>query len=225
MVYLARGDLKGAQAVLRAVPKEVEATTLAAYMGYYWDLYWVLEEPQQSLLLRLGPNAFEDNRASWALVLTQTYALRGDTIRGRAYADSARLALEDQLLSTPKDAQLRVLRGLALAYLGHSTEAVREGERGLALAPISQDWFVGSYVQHQLVRIYLLADLPEKALDHLEPLVRGPYYLSPGWLRIDPTFDPIRDNPRFQKLVSGSWHSRSHCRLSGVSQNLPLSYG
>jgi hypothetical protein len=30
-----------------------------------------------------------------------------------------------------------------------------------------------------------------------------PYYLSPGWLRIDPAFDPVRKHPRFQQLVSG----------------------
>ena len=34
----------------------------------------------------------------------------------------------------------------------------------------------------------------------LEPLLRMPYYLSPAWLRIDPTFDPVRNQPRFKKL-------------------------
>ena len=45
---------------------------------------------------------------------------------------------------------------------------------------------------------------PEKALDQLEPLLRVPYYLSPGYLRIDPTFDSVRKNPRFRKLVEGT---------------------
>jgi len=54
-----------------------------------------------------------------------------------------------------------------------------------------------------LVRIYLLVGEPEKALDRLEPLLKIPYYLSPGWLRIDPTFAPLMGNPRFEKLVAG----------------------
>jgi hypothetical protein len=61
----------------------------------------------------------------------------------------------------------------------------------------------GAYIQHQLVRIYLLVGEPEKALDQLEPLLKMPYYLSPGWLRIDPTFAPLKGNPRFEKLVAG----------------------
>jgi hypothetical protein len=45
---------------------------------------------------------------------------------------------------------------------------------------------------------------PEKALDQLEPLLKIPYYLSLGWLAIDPDFDPLRRNPRFQKLVASA---------------------
>jgi eukaryotic-like serine/threonine-protein kinase len=202
MAYLGQGDLAGARAVIRAAPQEIEPTALVAYMGYYWDLYWVLDRAQQALLLQLAPGAFDNNRSSWGLVLAQTYALRADQVRARAYADSARLALEDQLRAAPQDAQLHVLYGLTLAYLGRKAEAVREGERGVALQPVSKDAFGGAYFQNQLVRIYLLVGEPEKALDQLEPLLKIPYHLSPGWLRIDPTFEPLRDNPRFERLLA-----------------------
>jgi hypothetical protein len=90
-----------------------------------------------------------------------------------------------------------------LAYLGRKTEAVEEGERAVSLWPISRDAFQGAYIQHQLVRIHLAVGEPEKALDQLEPLLRMPYFLSPGWLRIDPTFTPLKGNPRFERLAAG----------------------
>ena len=70
--------------------------------------------------------------------------------------------------------------------------------------PISKDAATGSYDQHQLVRIYLMVGEPEKALDQLEPLLKIPYSLSPGWLRIDPAFATLKGNPRFERLLKGS---------------------
>ena len=119
----------------------------------------------------------------------------------RIYADSARLGLEQTLAETPDDPQRRIFRGLALAYMGRKAEAIREGERGLALQHPSGDGYTGPYLEHQIARIYILAGEQGKALDRLESLLRMPYYLSPGWLRIDPMFDALRNHPRFKKLV------------------------
>ena len=121
--------------------------------------------------------------------------------RAAAYGDSARIALEQQLTASPEDAQRLVLLGVALAYTGRKAEAVQRGLKGVELVPPSEDTQSGTYLQHQLVRIYILTGDADKALDTLEPLLKMPYYLSPGWLRIDPTFDPIRKHPRFQRLV------------------------
>ena len=142
-------------------------------------------------------------RGVWGIVLAQTYALRGNRAKARVYADSARLAMEQQLQVTPQDAERHVFLGLALAYMGRKAEATREGERAVGLMPISRSAYEGPYVQHQLARIYLLVGESEKALDYLEPLLKIPYILSPGWLRIDPTFAPLRGNPRFERLVNG----------------------
>jgi serine/threonine-protein kinase len=205
MVALAQGDLAGARTVIRAAPKEVDPTALVAFVANYSDLAWVLDEEQQRLLLRLAPSAFDvdGSRAAWGLVLAQTYSLHGDTLKARAYADSARIAYEQELPAAPQVGQQHVLLGLALAYLGRKEDAIREGQRGVSLLPLANDALHGAYLQHQLARIYLIVGDHERALDTLEPLLRVPYYLSPGWLRIDPTFTSLRGNPRFERLARG----------------------
>jgi serine/threonine-protein kinase len=201
MIPLGEGDLHGARAVIAAAPKEVDPAALAVYVATFADLGWVLSDAQQRLLLTLSPSAFDDDRAVWGLVLTQILWFRGERERARAYADSARTAMDAQLRESPQDAELRVLYGLVLAYLGRAAEAVTEGRRAAAALPIAKDAYDGPYIQHQLARIYILLGDAQSALDQLEPLMRMPYYLSPGWLRIDPNFDPLRGHPGFQRLA------------------------
>ena len=203
MVSLAQGDLAGAQTALRAGLAKVDTSALLAFFANYQDLYWVLDEVLQQQLLTLPVTAFDNDRGTWAIVRAQTYDLRKDVAKAKVYADSARLSVQEVLRASPEDGQRHAFLGLALAYLGRNGEAIREGEHAVKLVPISRDAFLGAYIQHQLVRIYLLVGEPEKALDRLEPLLKIPYLLSPGWLKIDPTFAPLRGNPRFERLVAG----------------------
>ena len=201
MAYLGQGDFAGAQAVIRSAPAEVEPTALVAAFGNYWDLGWVLDEPQQQLLLRLPAGAYDNDQGTWGGVAAQLYYLHGDLAKVRIYADSGRAGYAETLRATPDDPQRHVFLGLMLAYLGRKTDAVREGERAVSLMPASRDGYMGPYIQHQLARIYTIVGEPDKAVDQLEQLLKMPYYLSPGWLRIDPNFAPLRNNPRFKRLA------------------------
>jgi tetratricopeptide (TPR) repeat protein len=203
MTYLGEGDLERARAVLRSVPAEVAPTALVAAVAERWDLVWLLDDSQRDLLLRLTPGAFDNDRCDWALCLTQAYALRGDSTNRLRFAEQARQAIDEQLHAVPDDAQRRALHGVALAYLGRKEDAIREGESGTARLTVARDALTGAYLKHLLARIYVLVGEPEKAIEQLDQLLKIPYFVSPGWLKIDPNFDPLRQDPRFQKLVAG----------------------
>ncbi|HUR93677.1 MAG TPA: protein kinase [Gemmatimonadales bacterium] len=199
--YLGEGNLEGARAALREAPQELELSRRLAHAGAYFNIFWVLPEEHQQLLLRLGPGPFNNDRGMWGLALAQTHAVRGNAAAARAYADSALAATERATKANPRDGILRGSYALALALAGRREEAVREGERAIQLEPIATNGITGPIVQHFLVLGYLALGEHEAALDRLEPLLRVPFYLSPAWLRIDPTLAPLHDNPRFKKLI------------------------
>jgi tetratricopeptide (TPR) repeat protein len=202
MIRLAQGQVDSARALLATAEQVVGTPTLIVYVAQYADLFWVLNDRQQQSLLALGTEPFDGDRVGWGVALAGTAAVRGDQVRARAYADSARVAAVAALAKTPDDAQTHTQLGLAYAYLGNHAAAVREGQRGAALVSMSRDAYNGVYYQHQLARIYALTgDAPHTAAA-LTPVLAVPYYLSREWLSVDPTFAAVRDAPAFRNLLA-----------------------
>jgi len=85
--------------------------------------------------------------------------------------------------------------------LGRNEEAIREGNRALQLMPESKDAMDGPILVISMARIYTLAGDREKAIDLLEHSVQTPAGTTVHELRMDPTWDPLRDHHRFQKLI------------------------
>jgi tetratricopeptide (TPR) repeat protein len=205
---IARGDSVQTRQTLHLAHQVADSTSVVAYVALREDFLWLLEDDQQRLLLTLTPAALDGARADWALALAETHWTRGDRRRARAYGDSARMAyspLIREMLNDSDRAQLMALQALALAYFGREQEAVEGGLQavkaaGLAAAPA---WQL-TYIEFLLARVYLLMGQPEGALDQLEHLLKTPSMITPGWLKIDPNFAPLRGNPRFERLVSAT---------------------
>ncbi len=203
MLKLAEGDRAAAERMARIPVPGMDPAGQVVMFSRFEELAWLLSDDQLHLLLSQPQEAFDD-AASMAFVRAQVYALLGDVAKTRAYADSARMAYEDQLREAPDDAQVHALYGVNLAFLGRYADAIREGTRAVTLLPISKDAYLGPYIQLQLARVYMMAGRHDEAVARLEELVRVPNNLSAGWLRVDPTWDPLRKHPGFQKLVEGA---------------------
>jgi TolB-like protein/DNA-binding SARP family transcriptional activator/Flp pilus assembly protein TadD len=133
----------------------------------------------------------------------QVNGLMGRRDLERVYYDSARSFLDQKVRQRPDDARLHSALGIAYAGLGRKNEAVREGEKAVALLPISRDAQQGYYRAWDLARINAMVGERDTAVAQLEHLLSIPGHLTAAWLRIDPTWNPLRNDPRFQRLVSG----------------------
>jgi len=93
--------------------------------------------------------------------------------------------------------------GLAAAGLGLTQEAVAEGRRAVEMLPITRDAFAGPEYLVYLAQLYVSVGDNEKAIETLQQVMSIPAGLSmsAALLRIDPTWDPLRADPRFDALV------------------------
>jgi DNA-binding SARP family transcriptional activator/TolB-like protein len=202
MVHLARGDLASARAALRAAEAPVGQAALVTFMAWNWDLYWPLTEAQQQRLLRATPADFDGDTAAYWFAMEDIHELRGDTALARAYAETTLVRLREATRAGNQDPQNHIKLGIAHALLGHRADAVREGRLAVSMVPTERDAYLGAYALHQLARIETLVGEADSAGAHLEALLRIPYFVSRGWLRVDPTWRALRGTPRFERLVA-----------------------
>ena len=133
--------------------------------------------------------------AGWA------HELRGDRPAARSAFEAARVLLDSVMRDLPDDWRVHAARGLTLAGLGRRDEARREASWLRQSVVYREDAYDGALVAEDRARILVQAGDAETALDEVERLLGEPSHLSVHVLRLDPLWDPIRTNPRFQALL------------------------
>jgi len=167
----------------------------------YWDLYWLLDQDQQTQILRMGPAQFYGDTVWWQTASAAIHLDQGDTAAARREAGAARDRLSRQLKTAPEDANTHSRLALVDAYLGRRDEATHEAERSISLLPIAKDALNGALLVYRLACVQSRLGLQSEALATLGTLLSVPFYVSPAWLRVDPNFLALRHNPEFRKLT------------------------
>jgi TolB-like protein/Flp pilus assembly protein TadD/tRNA A-37 threonylcarbamoyl transferase component Bud32 len=129
--------------------------------------------------------------------------LRGDEPGARAEFTSARKELSLMARDQPDYAAALCALGVVDAALGNKEEAIREGERAVELTPVSKSAIDAPLFIQYLAIIYAWTGEKDRAIERLTEAVKLPgSHITYGHLRLNPLWDPLRGDPRFDKIVA-----------------------
>ena len=131
--------------------------------------------------------------------------LTKDEARARAAFEAARTQQEKIVQAQPDYGPALCVLAMIDAALGDKEQALNEGRRAIALTPVEKDVIIGSVVLQYFAITAAWAGEKELALQQLETGLRAPVAsiaLSYGTLKLLPFWDPLRGDPRFEKIVA-----------------------
>ncbi len=136
------------------------------------------------------------------------YLAQGDTVNAQKFFELARPAFEASVKEAPASAERHAILGWLYAFMGRKDDAIREGRRAVELLPESKDALDGSILNAYLALIYVRVEEKDLALPLIERLLKmagavdsADYSITVNDLKYRWEWDPIRDDPRFQKLI------------------------
>jgi hypothetical protein len=127
---------------------------------------------------------------------------QGDTAKAQTAFIAARSEVEKILAKQPEFAAAISLSGVIDAGLGRKEQALQEGRRACELLPISKDAISGVGLAINLAQIYAWTGEKDRAIEQIAAVERVASLLSYGLLKLHPSWDSLRGDPRFEKIVN-----------------------
>jgi tetratricopeptide (TPR) repeat protein len=173
---------------------------------YSWIIQELYERDYERVLKRLRASKialFEMPRQILpaSLVECECYHALGQFDAAARSCENAGAVLVGLFEESPEDPRIHSALGKTYALLGRKAEAIRHGEKAVALWPVSKDAYDGIFFEEYLAEIYALSDEQDLAVEKLDYLLSIPSLISARDLQFNPHWDSLRDNPRFQALL------------------------
>jgi len=198
--YLLTGDLKTAEPLLANPVIEPSAHGLYAF----------LQRNYAAAAEIFSKTTADDANRDWQEVFALGICKQrvGNVAAARETLQGAIPGIQRELAQAGPDplgqANLHGLLGVAYALLGEAAPAIAEGEKAIALKSTYEDSYDGPPVEETVAQMYAALGDADHAVPILQRLLQIPYRtpITTGRLRVDPFWDPIRNDPRFQELVA-----------------------
>jgi len=195
----ARGDTAGARRLYDTAVVQCGSERFATTIAYNWGV--PIRMPDAMALVTVG--AFGRDTAGYYMLRGAYYRSRGASDRAHAYADSARVRFERMEAAGLESAQLHAMLALMYDYLGRPHDAMREMDAATQVPATSG----GQTDLMNYLRAYVLArsgHVPQALADLKGQIDHPPAIPTRAQLRVDPNWDFLRNDPRFQRLIADS---------------------
>jgi len=208
-----KGSTAPIKAALDSIPANVDPDGIVTFAR--WDVSLMDRDPAAAEKA-LAACRLETITSQTGVPLPKTYLqacidlVRGDNARAQQNFEAARPALEKTVADSPQGAVRHAQLGLLYAFMGRKEDALREADRAVELLPISRDVIEGAIVQAFQALVYARTGETDKAISQVERLLATPFAVDYSFesitvsdLRTRWEWDPLRTDPRFQKIIAG----------------------
>lgn len=209
-LYISTGQLQTASEFLAENELYFEARDLKRYQSKLAFLERDYEQALQFMnSLSDDPISFQNFYYTKHLQLGLIYSAMGDNESAVRHFALERDHLASKITEAENDYRLYCSLGIACAGLGLKEEAIRAGEKAIDLLGFRKDALVGVNQEMAMVRILVMTGDYDEAMTRLENVIGRHGYVTSEGLRIDPFWDPVRNNQKFQEIINNPEYQAS----------------